>query len=104
MICEKETHMHVHHKYYVKQQLPWDYPDEALITLCNWCHWKLHESERVPIFSLVDGMKINQNYTPCFRCNGAGVFPEYNHVEKGICFRCRGKRYEEEIFENIISF
>jgi hypothetical protein len=28
----------VHHKYYDKTIEPWDYPNEALITLCEYCH------------------------------------------------------------------
>lgn len=34
--------LHVHHKYYRNGADPWDYPDEALITLCASCHWE-HE-------------------------------------------------------------
>ncbi len=34
---------------------------------------------------------------PCYRCHGTGYFPEYNHVEDGICFRCRGAKYEQLI-------
>lgn len=37
------------------------------------------------------------NFTPCKRCAGYGYFPEYKHVENGICFRCGGNRYEELI-------
>ena len=37
------------------------------------------------------------NFTPCVRCNGMGYFPEYKKIENGICFRCRGARYEELI-------
>jgi hypothetical protein len=33
----KET-LHVHHRYYEKGKEPWDYPLEALITLCEFCH------------------------------------------------------------------
>ena len=30
--------LHVHHKYYLPNADPWDYPNEALITLCENCH------------------------------------------------------------------
>jgi hypothetical protein len=30
--------VHVHHLYYEYNKDPWDYPDDALITLCNECH------------------------------------------------------------------
>jgi hypothetical protein len=35
--------------------------------------------------------------TPCLKCFGAGAFPEYNHIQNGICFRCNGAKYEEFI-------
>ena len=44
-ICQKcstaDGHLNVHHKYYDFQNFldrPWDYPNEALITLCSDCH------------------------------------------------------------------
>ncbi|MBV6640899.1 MAG: hypothetical protein KI791_09275 [Cyclobacteriaceae bacterium] len=90
---DKPYYLHVHHKYYIVNRLPWEYDDEALTTLCNWCHWELHENEEIEIF-LDDGITKTE-FTPCSRCNGAGWFPEYSHVEEGICFKCRGSMYEE---------
>lgn len=33
-----EDTLHVHHRYYVGNKDPWDYEEEALITLCEECH------------------------------------------------------------------
>lgn len=46
--CGKTTNLQVHHKYYNKypndiKVEPWNYPDDALITLCNDCHKKCHD-------------------------------------------------------------
>lgn len=30
--------LNVHHCYYEKGLMPWDYPDESLVTLCEECH------------------------------------------------------------------
>lgn len=30
--------LHVHHNYYDYSLLPWEYPEESLITLCEECH------------------------------------------------------------------
>jgi|SRR6185436_14576533 len=30
--------LEVHHKYYVRGRKPWEYPDEALESLCHECH------------------------------------------------------------------
>lgn len=51
-----EASMHVHHKGYVSSLLPWEYPDEALTTLCESCHSKAHE-RRVHTFVSVDALK-----------------------------------------------
>jgi 5-methylcytosine-specific restriction endonuclease McrA len=83
--------LHVHHTYYQLGKMPWAYPDESLITLCRRCHQKVHLEVEVPVLS-ADGKKIGF-YEPCNRCNGAGWFPEYKHVENGICFKCRGAKY-----------
>ncbi len=35
---DTETTLHVHHLEYYKNTDPWDYPDDRLITLCEFCH------------------------------------------------------------------
>ena len=95
-ISEDPITLNVHHKYYVYTAKAWEYPGSALITLCDHCHKKLHDTQEVKVYSSFD-LKIPMNFTPCLRCNGAGRFPEYKHIEGGICFRCRGARYEELI-------
>lgn len=39
--------LHVHHKYYVLNVMPWEYPNNALITLCNICHKKEHLTNKL---------------------------------------------------------
>jgi hypothetical protein len=97
IITENPVKLHVHHKYYIINTLPWSYEQDGMITLCNLCHWELHQQTEVPIYARINGELRKMNYTPCFRCSGAGVLPHYKHVEHGICFRCRGRRYEELI-------
>lgn len=92
-------YLHVHHQYYIVNNLPWDYPDESLITFCNWCHSEFHKNNEVPIYLQKNNELIEMNYTPCHRCYGAGILPEYKHVMNGICFRCNGRKYEE-MFSN----
>jgi hypothetical protein len=38
----KEKTLHIHHLYYIKDAMPWEYPDAALITLCHQCHESCH--------------------------------------------------------------
>jgi hypothetical protein len=30
--------LHVHHRFYLSGRLPWDYPDNVLVSLCETCH------------------------------------------------------------------
>lgn len=86
--------LQVHHKYYVRDWMPWEYPDEALVTLCLDCHSALHRNGHVPVFDEKEGKLVATRYRPCIRCLGAGFFPQYMHVQMGVCFRCGGARFE----------
>ncbi len=97
-VADKYYTLHVHHTLYILEKLPWEYKPEELITLCNWCHWEFHESNIVPVFRTNDDHSLEKlAYVPCSRCHGAGWFPQYKHVDNGICFRCLGARYEQMI-------
>ena len=48
--CGSTTNLNVHHKYYLqypnhRKVKPWNYPDDALITLCRDCHKKAHQKK-----------------------------------------------------------
>lgn len=54
-ICHQKFNvMNVHHKYYLREShkrvMPWEYDDDALITLCPSCHTKLHSSEDIMVY------------------------------------------------------
>lgn len=34
------SNLQVHHLYYLPDTLPWDYPDDSMITVCELCHKK----------------------------------------------------------------
>jgi len=94
--AEDPCTLHVHHKYYVLEQTPWEYADEALLTLCSNCHEELHNDQSVPVYET--RAKLNEmSLTPCGRCGGKGRIPKYDHVQDGICFRCHGARFDERI-------
>ena len=42
--------LNVHHKYYVREKKPWEYDDDALVTLCADCHKKRHAEEQIPVY------------------------------------------------------
>ena len=85
----------VHHRYYLYGALAWEYDNEVLITLCSNCHRLIHQTLS-PLCYYNNGEKlIPMNFTPCDRCNGAGRFSEFEHIQGGICFKCNGLRYKE---------
>ena len=53
--CGNRFHLHVHHKYYSAYPNgvlvdPWNYPDDALITLCSYCHQKVHARKKIKVY------------------------------------------------------
>jgi len=101
-MIEKEVknpvYLQVHHTYYVLTRLPWEYKDEDLITLCIECHNGVHDSELIPVYKN-ELKKTEARLTPCSRCGGKGILKEYRAIENGICFKCRGAKYEDLIYQ-----
>jgi len=93
---EHPTILHVHHKFYIYGNLPWDYEIDSLLTVCHECHKEIHKTERIKVYS---DNSLNQaiNLTPCIRCNGTGFLDEYHYFQNGICFRCSGRKFDEFI-------
>ena len=53
--CSSTNNLCVHHKYYLqypnhKKVKPWNYPDDALITLCNKCHYRVHKNKQIKVY------------------------------------------------------
>ena len=53
--CGNRLHLHVHHKYYSAYPNgvlvdPWNYPDDALITLCAYCHQRVHARKKIKVY------------------------------------------------------
>src|SRR5690606_32483853 len=54
---DRFTDLNIHHKYYVKGKMAWEYDNESLITLCERCHQKEHEDNSIPVYD----NEINRN-------------------------------------------
>lgn len=53
--CSSTVGLQVHHKYYSVypngvRAYPWNYPDDALITLCDICHKKVHLGKKIKTY------------------------------------------------------
>jgi hypothetical protein len=86
--------LHVHHQYYILANLPWEYPDSALITVCSNCHEVIHKSGVIPVYR-EETKAVKLNLIPCSRCYGQGILPQFSHHQNGICFKCGGAKYLE---------
>lgn len=96
---------HVHHKYYLKNMLPWDIEDDALETLCYDCHKYRHLNKIIPVYELTGSHK---NLVPtenifCDRCGNTGYLPHFSHIENGICFKCHGGHLHNSVFYDILN-
>ena len=62
--CGSEITLQVHHKYYNKypdgkKVDPWDYPNDAFITLCKDCHKKVHKNNKIKTYYRSRKIKYN---------------------------------------------
>lgn len=83
--------LNVHHRYYVDGKNPWEYDNDALITLCQDCHCLEHKSTHTPVYRDLYNKQVLRYAEICDRCGGSGYLPQYRHVEGGICFKCWGE-------------
>lgn len=56
----KQETLNVHHKYYEKGKDPWEYEDDALVTLCEYCHEM--ETEYRPGFEKLLLMELRKKF------------------------------------------
>ena len=81
--------LELHHRYYQRCRMAWQYPDQAFLVLCRRCHQGLHDQlGAVPIFDELG--RLVEQPRGCSRCGGSGFIPPYHHVQNGICFGCWG--------------
>lgn len=85
--------LHVHHKYYVKDHYPWQYSEDALVTVCMECHENIHDNEEIPVYLQID-KEIKLPTCKCAKCNGKGYIKNYKYYMNGVCFSCDGAGYK----------
>lgn len=60
-ICHDDSEMLVvHHKYYDKDKMPWQYPNKAYITLCFDCHNELHKDQKQLHSDIIEHFKRSE--------------------------------------------
>lgn len=81
--------LNIHHKFYTRGRKPWEYPNDALITLCEDCHKKRHETTPVSLFDAQHNHV--KNLCSCKKCGGSGYLSQYWYRDNGVCYDCRGE-------------
>lgn len=70
--------LEIHHRYYEKGKMAWEYPDAALLCVCNECHIMVAECERTLLNSI----------TPRDTCNAASLGEAIRLARnEGVCLR-----------------
>ena len=82
--------LNIHHKYYVFGKKPWEYENDALVTLCGDCHKKQHEKP-IPMYRSLLKKDVLRYCEKCDRCGGTGYLPQYDYYQDGVCFKCGGE-------------
>ena len=69
--------LEIHHKYYKKGLMAWDYPDSSLACVCHGCHEEVAEVERLLLEAISPRDCLNTRELACeiSRCyeNGIGL-------------------------------
>lgn len=79
---DNNSTLNVHHRYYIKGNAPWEYPDVALITLCENCHSRRHELNNL-ISRVIGGLSYRQaaavlGYASVWPAFNANMFKDYD--------------------------
>lgn len=85
--CASVKHVEVHHKTYSQGKLPWEYPLENFLVLCEKCHGKHHKYEYIVNNCKGCGKEISVKYNYCLPCHNQLIEnkeKEKNELEKKI--------------------
>lgn len=88
----KHVWLEIHHSYYIKNHLPWEYDAKVLKSLCRDCHQKEHENLELIEYNDVTRTEFTLLKT-CSKCIGTGHLPQYDYFKNGLCFECYGAGY-----------
>ena len=59
--CNSKKELQVHHTYYIKGKMPWEVPDDCLVTLCRTCHEREHDGVHISSFIRKNTVEAKKN-------------------------------------------
>lgn len=84
---DKISNLQVHHVYYQPNKMPWDYPNEALITLCEVCHAKAEFSKWMLTKGQAAFVRLGLEYN------------DRREVMQMILDKVKENHYKQEVFQ-----
>lgn len=80
--CGAQSHLNVHHMYYEKGKMAWEYPNKDLITLCHNCHEDLHRKQNT---ETLNGINRGDWYCGCYgEFNTYAIIYDIDYTSKTI--------------------
>lgn len=64
--CSSTKYLQIHHDYYVNNRMAWEYPNDALRTLCRKCHTKFHKTHKLSLPQTDEFFSLYSKYLPSF--------------------------------------
>ncbi len=81
--------LNVHHLYYETGKAPWEYPGDALLTLCETCHTETHALQKTLQSAIIGaGLYVDAGLRPLLK-----ELIGYCHAYEGPSW-CSGEAYE----------
>jgi len=81
---DKETELHVHHPFYKRGAMIWDYTKEELMCLCNKCHADTHELDE-SLNKYMKSCSLNAKFMLKGFFNGLHVIEEQKNTKDIVC-------------------
>jgi DNA-directed RNA polymerase subunit N (RpoN/RPB10) len=69
--CSSQSDLAVHHKTYAEGKLPWEYPLENFLVLCEKCHKEAHSFKYTPNKCNQCGKIVSEKFELCLSCHNS---------------------------------
>ena len=79
--CSSQSNLAVHHKTYTEGKLPWEYPLENFLVLCEKCHKEAHSFIHTPNKCNQCGKIISEKFELCLSCHNS-IQEKYEELKK----------------------
>lgn len=80
-MCEDEGRtLHVHHCYYERDKMPWEYPSRSLVTLCEDCHFFETKNLKNDKKTMIDALSMHGLNGFDYDALGSSAYDAHQHA------------------------